>query len=77
MIATEKCRKTTPNQRDFQLVQHQQINKQIWKVYLSGKTQCKEGDLLRIAGICYTPIYRYEVAGRQKVHHIQILVMSI
>lgn len=77
VIATEKCRKTTPNQRDFQLVQHQQINKQIWKVYLSGKTQCKEGDLLSIDGVRYTPIYRYEVAGRQKVHHIQILAISI
>lgn len=77
VIATEKCRKTTPNQRDFQQIQHQKINKQIWKVYLSGKTQCKEWDILRIAGICYTPIYRYEVAGRDKVHHIKILAISI
>lgn len=77
VIATEKCRKTTPSQRDFQLIQHQKVNKQIWKVYLKANSKLQEGDLLSIDGVRYTPICRYEVAGRQKVHHIQLLVFSV
>lgn len=77
VIATEKCRKTSPNQRDFQLIQHQQINKQVWKIYLDSTTRYQDGDILKIDGVHYTSLYRYEVAGREKVHHIKILAISI
>ena len=72
VIAEEKCRKTSPNQRDFQ-----QINKQIWKIYLKADSQFQDWDLLSIENKDYTPLYRYEVAGKEKVHHIKILALRV
>ncbi len=77
VIAEEKCRKTSPNQRDFQQIQHQQINKQIWKIYLKADSQFQDWDLLSIENKDYTPLYRYEVAGKEKVHHIKILALRV
>ena len=70
VIAEEKCRKTSPNQRDFQQIQHQQIN-------LKADSQFQDWDLLSIENKDYTPLYRYEVAGKEKVHHIKILAIRV
>ena len=77
VIAEELCRKTSPNQRDFQLVQHQQINKQIWKIYLLKNSVIEENDLIEIDGIRYTPIYRYWVTGKETLHHYKLLALAV
>lgn len=77
VIATESCSLSSPNQRDFQQIQHQQINKQIWKIHLNKNSKIQEWDLLEVEGIRYSPIYIYPVRGRGWVHHIKILAFSI
>lgn len=77
VIATENCSLSSPNQRDFQQIQHQQINKQIWKIHLKVNSKIQEWDLLEVDGVRYAPIYIYPVRGRKWVHHIKVLALSI
>ncbi len=77
IVATESCSLSSPNQRDFQQIQHQEINKQIWKIHLNKNSKIQEWDLLEVEGIRYSPIYIYPVRGRSWVHHIKVLAFSI
>ena len=77
VIATENCSLSSPNQRDFQQIQHQQINKQIWKIHLKANSKIQEWDLLEVEGVRYAPIYIYPVRGRKWVHHVKVLALSV
>ena len=52
-------------------------DQQIWKIYLKADSQFQDWDVLSIENKDYTPLYHYEVAGKEKVHHIKILALRV
>jgi len=77
IISTEKCRLTSPNERDFKLIQDKEIWREIWKIYLN-KWSLIDGEcIIKVWDKEYKPVYIYRVHWPKKEHHVKVLATYV